>query len=921
MSFLNSLDRIRRWQRLGRFFTALLLTLAVGVLLILLLGLADAWSGFETASRFALVTTLLAITALVFLATIALAVSFSRRRGAKLADKLSDSPRQPATSGLALTSGDSDTPLSRFLTDRSLEESTLALSTLPASRLIPWRPITLATAALVLTALPIAILYLSQAKAVTTIAHRLLHPSEDLPPWSPLDFKLDPSQPVTTYGGDLAMTVEITGAALEFPVECLVRRPDSNEVQRLPAFRESDTRYSRTLEALTEQVSVAFACGRARSGWFPVELLLQPKVLAGKVTVTPPAYTELGPQTTPLDSNELAALEGAEIMLELTSNRPLAPSSLVLTPATAPGTVAAPIDIPGKVTGRDTIMFRWTVTRPGNLSATLRDVRGTPAADPLDLTLRAIPDQAPAVDLSSPPRLLLATPSTKIPLAGRAEDDNALAKVQFVRTLLGFRDRARVVAPALHEKQFEFRDALDLATLGVTPGQTLELFLEASDHNPSLLGQGASGISRIQIISEEDYAYRIRAKTTLEEFGRRFQAIAEATRTAREALEAMDEAADLNDAEAAEAARQDAIKAHQQAAELLEKLANDFPAFKVEERLKQLAADSASNAKQNLAALAKFDPKASEGDQRRAIREMLDRLGRNQPELDQLQKDAKTLAEAGKVLEMAAKFQQIYANQKSVTERILTTAKEISKGNDQNRRLLPSLAETQKKNRQALDRFAKDLKERAEAIKDPALAPMRDSALEFLQALAMADPNSVMDLASESARLGQANDAFVSAELARSLLENLMQQPNPFASMCNGQCMKFSIPRPDVNQTMEQMLAGLMCQNPGMSPNQGQGAGGFGMGGSGPTGNAQPGFANLDIPVVGPQRMQFEPASMNAGAGGESGNTRNRGLDEASENEILNPTDLKHATDAAPDLEDIPAAYREAVKDYFTPDN
>ena len=66
-------------------------------------------------------------------------------------------------------------------------------------------------------------------------------------------------------------------------------------------------------------LAVEFACGKARSRWMPVELLLQPKVLAGQVTVTPPAYTGREAVTIPLDTNEITAMEGAEVVLELAS--------------------------------------------------------------------------------------------------------------------------------------------------------------------------------------------------------------------------------------------------------------------------------------------------------------------------------------------------------------------------------------------------------------------------------------------------------------------------------------------------------------------------------------------------------------------------------------------------------------------------
>ena len=922
MNFHSTLNRIRRWRRFGRWLVALFAATALACLLALGAGLADAGLAFETAGRTALVATILVVLSLAALAALLSASVFSRKRGAETADRLLDSPRRPASAALTLDPSSAETPLARHLAERSHLEAAAELAAIPASRIIPWKTIGFAALALLLAALPIAILWVTKPAATRTVAKRLLEPGADLPPWSPLHFKVDPSSPSTVYGGELEVAVEVTGAPLDHPVELLVRRPGEAEVRRLPSFRESDTRFSRTLDALTEPVSIAFACGKARSPWVPVEILLQPKVLAGKVTITPPAYTGREATSTPLNTNEIAAIEGSQVVLEITSNRPLAPSALVFTPATAPGVEAMPEEIPGDVVSTETIAFRWIATRPGKLGALLRDVRGTPASNSLELGLKALPDQAPVVDLASPPRFLLATPSSTLRLAGRAEDDHALAKVQLVRTLEGFRDRTRVVAPALRDKSFDFADAVQLSTLGVHPGQIIELFLQASDHNPSLLGQGASEISRVQIISEDDYAYRIRAKTTLEQFGARYAAIAKAFQQAKESLDAMDKAADVNAPAAVEKARQQAIAAHQQAAEMLEALAQDFPAFELEQRLKDLAAKGAADAKQNLAQLGAFDPKGSEADQRRAIREMRDRLGAREQEHQQLQEDAKMVAEAGKILEMSAKFQQIYQTQVSLSKRIRTIAEEIHKGNDQNRRLLPSLAETQDKNREALDEFAAELKKRAEACKDPALAPLVESSLQFLEALRLADPQSVMESGAKSGRLGVANDAFVQAELARGLLEALMQQQeNAFSQACQGQCMKFSIPRPDVNATMQQLLDGLMCQNPGMSPNQNQGGGGMGSGGTGPTGNAAPGFSMLDLPVVGPQRMMFEPASMGGSADGKGQTMPGKQAATAAESERMKPSELPRETQSAPEPESVPEPYREAVKRYFDPES
>ena len=145
-----------------------------------------------------------------------------------------------------------------------------------------------AALAVVIPLIAIGILRLAAPAAFATIVSRLLHPGADIPPYSPLVFQIDPAKPTTVYGGEILLAAEITGATpIEHPVECLVRQPRTGEMLRLPAFRESATRYSRKLDGLTEPVEIAFACGKARSHWHPVEILLEPNILGGMVRITP----------------------------------------------------------------------------------------------------------------------------------------------------------------------------------------------------------------------------------------------------------------------------------------------------------------------------------------------------------------------------------------------------------------------------------------------------------------------------------------------------------------------------------------------------------------------------------------------------------------------------------------------------------
>ena len=921
MHFPRQLRRIRMLLRGSRLLGVAFALAALAVALWLLLGIADFFGAYEASVRVSTTVVLTAVCALASLVGLVLALRVPAVTAARHADAVLATSRRPAAAALSLDPAAAATPLAAYLATRTLAAATAELAAIPVKKLIPWSMFARTVLALAVPLAIVGILHLTHPGPFATVSQRLLHPSADLPPYSPFVFRLDPNRPSTVYGGEILVTATITGAVPQQAVECLIRQARTGEIVRLPAYREAPTRFSRKLDGLTEPIEIAFAIGRARSLWHPVEILLQPNILSGFVRLNPPAYTGLAATEFPLDTNEIAAVEGSSVTLELTSNRPLGSATLTFTPVATPGTTAAPVVIDATLSAPKTASFTWTSTRSGRLSATLRDIRSTPTPQPLDLAFRALPDLPPNVSLTSPPRQILATPKSKIPVTGRAEDDFALAKVQFIRTLAGFRDRTHVVAPTLTEKAYDFSETLDLEDLGLEPGQTIELMLDATDHNPSLLGQGSSEISRIQIISEDDYARYIRAKTTISQFAARFQAAANAIEQARKALEKLQDAAAKGDPDAIEQAAQAAKETHEKAAGLLERIAGDFPAFELEKRLQDLAEKQAGDLRENIDPLGKFDPKAPKADQQDAIEKMMERLGRRQEQAKPLAEDLEQVRQEASLLEMAAKFRQIYEDQKSLAKRFSTIVEELRQGEDRNRRLLPSLAETQQKNRQALDDFKTELKRRAEALpKDnPNLTPLVDSALKFLNELETAAPETLMDAAANHGKAGQANDAFANAELARAVLERLMSEPEPFPQAANGQAPELKVPRPDVNATLKQLLEGLLAQNPGQGNGDQPGGQGQGPAGQGPAGNPGSGFS-MDLPVVGPDRLQFDPLASAGNGGGDKGKTGPVApLPATAENGTLKPDTHRKGDASTLTPESIPEPYRKAVQKFLTP--
>lgn len=936
MTFHHQLLRIRRLLCVGRLIAAGTACLATACSLALILTWVDAAAALEPIQRTMLVGSSLAVLTGFSLLVLIRASRVPLQLAARHADSLLNNPRHPITAGLSLgevtPSQTANPTLADWLAERTLESGAAAMATLPARRIIAWRNSARPAQMLLAVSAIAALLATLFPAAALTLAQRLFHPSADIPPFSRFHFAIPPATPATTYGGDIALSAEITGASASRSVECLVRLNRTGEILRLPAFRESPSRFSRKLEHLTEPVSVAFAIGRARSHWHPVDIRLQPEILRASVQITPPQHTGLQPQSFPLDSNEITAIEGSSVSLSLSSNRPLSGGTLTLSPsssATRSSSATQPTCTEALLPNQasHSVSFTFTATDSASLSASVRDVIGTAAAKPLSLSLRVTPDQAPSVSLLSPPPILLATPSSTIPIQARADDDFSLGKILLVRTLAGFRDRTRVVHPNIRATSYELNESLDLNALGVEPGDTIELLVEATDLNPSLLGQGGSEISRIRVIRVEEYAAIIRSRTTIGQFSQRFHALRDGIQKASQSLDSLRDAANPANPQAIADALAQARSAHQSSADLLDQLARDFHAFELEKRLGDTARKIAGTLRTNLDDLQSLQPDTPPAGLNQAIDSMLERLGRSKPEADELEEDANSVNDSASILEMAAAFRHIVESQRSLAKRIAAIIEQLRGGETQNVRQLPLLAETQTKNRTNLDEFQNSLRRHIDQLSPQAaerIQPLVDSANSFLNDLKAADPAAMMDAASRSAGEEKADEAFQHADRARTTLEELLAKTGTFPEAARGKAPSFDSPDPDVAKTLDQWLQSLLARQTGgdAGENPGGNQGGPGVAGRGDGQGGWPGGGySADLPVIGPERLQFQSDSTarSSGGGDQGASQPPPPLPRQAEHSAVQSTQtIQPSTRAEASRESIPESYRDAVRRFLS---
>lgn len=845
----------------------------------------------------------------------------SPRQTARRADRLLADRRHPILSAWELDrSRQAGTALQHYLTDCMVEQANQRLDSVGWTAWFPVKELAAQLKVLFLQASLAGGLFMMFPNAATTILARWRYPGRDDPPYSPYHFTITPSRPRVPFGDDLDLTVRIEGAPVESTVWLLTRY--GGTIHRVACFQDGDGRFAQRIERVVDPVECAFAVGRARSAWRPVELLLQPRVATARIEMRPPAYSGIPPRRFLAGQEALQALPGTGLRLEITSNRPLQDGRLILRPHADP---AAEQVVYGERTASHTVAFEWTLRETADIEAVIRDGRGTSGVEPVRLRQTIRPDLPPEVVITEPQRYAMATPRSRLPLGGYAGDDLGLQRVDLVRSLVGFRDRIMTLGPDTVAREFRWESTLDLSLLGVAPGEILELALEALDTNPNLLGVAASDIVRIEIISESDYAHMLQDRTTLKAFVARFRLVESALDDVLGQLAALesamrDPAAGLQERAALQAQAVDSMR---QVESLYQKLADDFPIFEAEKDLGKTLNETLDTLRTHRSYI---DGHTLEPPDRlaRTARLAQQALGAGAQSMRQQRLDAETAAAAARIMDQAGRYRQLYTRQTELARRLERFERQVP---DAEIPFLQALGRRQDRLRTELEAMLGDLLEAAEALPDDGdWDSWRESAQAFAGLITTLEIPTDMQSAAASARAYRGTSAYLMADQVREKMQQLLNQcaGTPMGDLCRGMLPGGTCD--GMRPTLQQMMAAMLRRR---GRGAGSGEGGIGGGGAGlPIGGAigdgywMGGYTPLNTPVYGPDRMRIETAGDGSAEArhGAAGPGRADGRRIGAETGGIAAERAETPRGEARSAADPPPRYRDAIHRYFSED-
>lgn len=906
-AFNNGLARGRRIYLGGLLLAAGLRLLAFAGAAFLACVLLDALFAFDERTRMLMGFALLLGTAAFAGYCGVTILTLSRRAIACWIDGRLPSRRRPVLSALELADApapEETSPFGRYLVDQALDQGRQALAALTARQVLPLRLLrrdALRLAAALAIWIALALVW---TVPVQTHVLRMLVPARDIPPWSRLAFTIVPESPSVIYGDSLEIAATVDGPVGSRPILFEVR--GGGHTHRSAGFRESTNRFVHRLERVVQPLQFCVRAGRARSRWHELTVLYQPRIASARVTLTPPEYTGLPAREFYLGGQKLSGLRGSQVALEIVANRPIRRGSIVFT--RPDGTQAR---IEGRAPGDQSIRYEWRLETDATASIQIQDPLGTPNAGTHAFTQELLPDEPPVATLLQPPRYSLATPDSVVLVEAEAEDALGLRSVALVRNLAGYRDRAQPVGIAAGARQAQVAQPLDLHLLGAQPGDIIELYAEAADTNPDLLGAAMSDIGRIDVISGDEYAEILRMRTAVEEFGERYDLISRQLDELREALRALAEMPDAGDDARAKAIQQ-ALAAWQDLDQTYQGIADDFAIYDLEKQLPAVLTEIRSQSEPHADDLKGLPaPFAGSGE---IAAQWLAAIRDAGAKLDQQAEDAKLADQLMRVARSALDLQMVIDRQAALV-------RELSRY-EANLRTTPAsvlaaFAEDQALLAARLEEWFAETSALADALPSDQSA-LAENMRALVAAIRASQALDSMERAASAARGENAAEAYRYAQEALAALRNACSQceksGNSYAAMCRNPGQGFSV-KDGLCNTLSQLCQALLRQFGSQNGPGGVGlSGGGAYGGDPANGYWASGSSVLDVPLHGPARSAMHQRT---GRGEGHGGAGQGGAGRVQSSESVDRQSTAATGTRAVTLDEIPERYREPARIFY----
>ncbi len=290
---------------------------------------------------------------------------------------------------------------------------------------------------------------------------------------------------------DVQVSARASGVVPQM-VSLVVRPEEGGRARELPMGRREAGRFSVTVPAVRQALSVRARGGDGISQPGLVQPVARPELAAARLTVRLPDYIRRTPLDIPWRSEGLQVPVGSRLSVELTATSRLSRAAWRLGRGEAQ---------PMLMTGPRTARCSLEVNRDLICRFEFADVHGIGSAEPVKMDIRALPDEPPQVRLAARGAPDMVTPDAAVVLEAQALDDYGLSRLWLETAHRGGDGAAELPTAELWSgsgrREVWREHLLDLRHWELPPAGRLELAAAARDNRPD----AEAGVARSAAVS------------------------------------------------------------------------------------------------------------------------------------------------------------------------------------------------------------------------------------------------------------------------------------------------------------------------------------------------------------------------------------------------------------------------------------
>ena len=250
-------------------------------------------------------------------------------------------------------------------------------------------------------------------------AERLMHFSEAYASPPPFTFIVSPGSRELVRGESVPVRVRVRGKNLGEITLAYRRHGDIAYEERVIAADDSGE-FRHQFPSLTETTEYYVHARGVRGEEYTLTVTDRPLIKRLRVTVSPPAYSGLPARTQDDNVGDVAALRGSTIRFDIEASTALRSGKIVLGDS-----AVIPLGVSLK---RAHAMLSLMKERSYHID--LEDSAGTESIDPVEYSLKIIPDASPSVTLLVPGENLDVTDTTPVNILAKITDDYGFSRVR-----------------------------------------------------------------------------------------------------------------------------------------------------------------------------------------------------------------------------------------------------------------------------------------------------------------------------------------------------------------------------------------------------------------------------------------------------------------------------------------------------------